>query len=169
MRDAETAEIAVQAAMTGHLVFSTLHTNDAIGAIPRLLDLKIPDYLVAATLEAVVGQRLVRRICSECRAPYQPSPEQTASLAGRPVLQMQLFRGLGCAVCRGTGYRGRLGIFELFPIGDEVRDAIARGVNRGQLRSLAAEGGFTPIRADGWRKVESGLTTIEEVLRVVQD
>jgi general secretion pathway protein E len=169
MRDAETAEIAVQAAMTGHLVFSTLHTNDAIGAIPRLLDLGIPDYLVAATLEAVVGQRLVRRICDECRTAYQPSPEQAASLAGRPMLQVQLFRGLGCAACRGTGYRGRLGIFELLAITDEVRDAIARGVNRGQLRSLAAEGGFTPIRSDGWRKVEAGLTTIEEVLRVVQE
>ena len=169
MRDSETAEIAVQAAMTGHLVFSTLHTNDAIGAVPRLLDLGIPDYLVAATLEAVVAQRLVRRICDDCRTAYEPSAEQAARVTARPAMHVRFYRGLGCANCRGTGYRGRVGIFELLAVTDELRDAITRGVNRTQLRAIAAEGGFTPLRADGWLKVEAGLTTIEEVLRVVQD
>ncbi len=169
MRDSETAEIAVQAAMTGHLVFSTLHTNDAIGAVPRLLDLGIPDYLVAATLEAVVAQRLVRRICDDCRTAYEPSAEQAARVTARPAMHVRFYRGLGCATCRGTGYRGRVGIFELLAVTDELRDAITRGVNRTQLRAIAAEGGFTPLRADGWLKVEAGLTTIEEVLRVVQD
>ncbi len=169
MRDAETAEIAVQAAMTGHLVFSTLHTNDAIGAIPRLLDLGIPDYLVAATLEAVVAQRLVRRICDECRTSYEARPEEATRVTGHGATHVQLYRGMGCAACRGTGYRGRIGIFELLAISDEVRDAITRGVNRGQLRAVAAAAGFTPLRTDGWHKVEAGLTTIEEVLRVVQD
>ena len=169
MRDSETAEIAVQAAMTGHLVFSTLHTNDAIGAVPRLLDLGVPDYLVAATLEAVVAQRLVRRICGECRASYEATAEEAARVTGRPVMHMQLHRGMGCSACRGTGYRGRVGIFELLAITDEMRDAITRGVNRGQLRSVAADNGFVPLRTDGWRKVEAGFTTIEEVLRVVQD
>ena len=168
MRDAETAEIAVQAAMTGHLVFSTLHTNDAIGAIPRLLDLGVPDYLVAATLEGVLAQRLVRRICDACRTEYAPSAESVALLAGRPVGRMRLQRGAGCAACRGTGYRGRIGLFELLAITDEVKDAIIGRAPRATLRALAQEHGMQTLGADGWRKIEAGLTTVEEVLRVVQ-
>jgi general secretion pathway protein E len=169
MRDQETAEISVQAAMTGHLVFSTLHTNDAISAIPRLLDLGIPDYLVSATLEGVLAQRLVRKVCAGCRVEYEPSVDTTTAVAGKTVGRMTLVRGAGCAACRGTGFRGRLGIFELFVITDEVRDAIAARAPRAQLRALAATGGLQPLRADGWHKVVAGLTTVEEVARVVQD
>jgi len=168
MRDIETAEVAVQAAMTGHLVFSTLHTNDAIGAIPRLLDLGVPDYLVGATLEAVLAQRLVRRICTECRADYRPSPESVAMLAARPVGKIKLTRGAGCARCGNTGFRGRVGIFELLVLDDALKDAIVRGMPRHELRTLAESHGMRPLRADGWSKVEAGVTTVEEVLRVVQ-
>ena len=168
MRDAETAEIAVQAAMTGHLVLSTLHTNDALSAIPRLLDLGIPEYLVAATVEAVLAQRLVRRICDECRASYQPDPSLAAALSGHPVGRITLQHGLGCATCRGTGFRGRLGIFELLVITDEVKSAMVTVEGRQSLRAKAEGLGFVPMRHDGWSKVQSGLTTVEEVLRVVQ-
>jgi type II secretory ATPase GspE/PulE/Tfp pilus assembly ATPase PilB-like protein len=169
MRDSETAEIAVQAAMTGHLVFSTLHTNDAIGAVPRLLDLGVPDYLVAATVEGVLAQRLVRRICAECREEYSPNAESVAFVSGRPVGKRLLLRGIGCSACRGTGFRGRLGLFELLAMTDELRDAIARRASRTVLREMAAREGMHTLRADGWAKVEAGLTTVEEVLRVVQD
>jgi type II secretory ATPase GspE/PulE/Tfp pilus assembly ATPase PilB-like protein len=168
MRDAETAEIAVQAAMTGHLVFSTLHTNDALGAIPRLLDLGVPDYLVGATLEAVLAQRLVRRICDECRVDYRPSAETVALLAGRPVGRVKMTKGAGCARCGNTGYRGRLGVFELLVLDELLKDAVIRGVTRAELRALAEERGMRPLRVDGWAKAEAGLTTVEEVLRVVQ-
>ena len=168
MRDPETAEIAVQAAMTGHLVFSTLHTNDAIGAVARLLDLGIPEYLIASTLEGVLAQRLVRRICDDCRAAYQPPPELIAQLVTRPVGRVTVQRGLGCTSCRGTGFRGRIGLFELVVVTDDVRDAITRRVGRTELRTVVEQSGMTSLRADGWRKVEAGLTTIEEVLRVVQ-
>jgi len=169
MRDQETAEIAVQAAMTGHLVFSTLHTNDAIGAVPRLLDLGVPEYLVAATVEAVLAQRLVRRICDACRERYVPPAEGIALLTGRPIGQVKLQRGAGCAQCRGTGFKGRLGVFELMVMSDALKDAISRRSSRSALRSVAQEGGLRPLRLDGWAKVQAGLTTVEEVLRVVQD
>ena len=142
-RDAETATIAVQAAMTGHLVLSTLHTNDAIGAIPRLLDLGIPEYLVATTLEGILAQRLVRRVCDECT-------------------------GDGCARCRGTGFRGRIGIFELVVMTDALRDAISARAPSARLRAIANDAGFVTIRADGSMKVALGLTTLEEVARVVE-
>jgi general secretion pathway protein E len=144
MRDQETAEIAVQAAMTGHLVFSTLHTNDAISAIPRLLDLGVPDYLLAATLEGVMAQRLVRKLCADCG-------------------------GTGCLECRSTGYRGRLGVFELLTATDELRDGIATRQGPATLRGIAASGDFVPLRIDAADKVRAGLTTPEEVARVVQD
>jgi type II secretory ATPase GspE/PulE/Tfp pilus assembly ATPase PilB-like protein len=169
MRDQETAEVAVQAAMTGHLVFSTLHTNDAIGAIPRLLDLGIPDYLVSATVEAVLAQRLVRRVCDQCTASYEPAPESLAAIAGRPIGHMLLFRGAGCTACRGSGFRGRLGLFELFVLSDDIKDAITRHAPRSELRALAVANGLVPLRTDAWAKVQAGLTTIEEVLRVVQE
>ncbi len=168
MRDAETAEIAVQAAMTGHLVFSTLHTNDAVSAVPRLLDLGIPEYLVAATVEGILAQRLVRRICDECRTDCWPSSDTVALLAGRPIGRMKLQHGKGCAVCRGTGYRGRLGIFELLVATDEIKDAIIRRAPRAELRELTRRAGMSTLRSDGWTKVQAGLTTVDEVIRVVQ-
>jgi type II secretory ATPase GspE/PulE/Tfp pilus assembly ATPase PilB-like protein len=169
MRDPETAEIAVQAAMTGHLVFSTLHTNDAAGALPRLLDLGIPDYLVAATVDGVLAQRLVRRVCDGCRESYTPPADAVRRLAGGAPVPERLQRGAGCPACRGTGYRGRLGVFELLEVDDALRAAVARRASRAELRECARAAGMEPMRADAWRKVAAGLTTVEEVLRVVQD
>jgi general secretion pathway protein E len=168
MRDQETAEIAVQAAMTGHVVFSTLHTNDAIGAIPRLLDLGVPEYLVAATVEGILAQRLVRRICDGCRAECTPAPELVSRLSGRPAGRTRLHRGIGCPACRGTGFRGRVGLFELVVMTDELKDAVTRGAPARELRAAAERGGAVPLLADGWLKVQAGLTTVEEVLRVAQ-
>ena len=168
MRDRETAEVAVQAAMTGHLVFSTLHTNDAVSAVPRLADLGVPEYLIAATLEGVVAQRLVRKICDACRTSYIPSSEELALLCRQPVRRVSLMRGTGCEQCRGTGYRGRIGLFELLLVTDALKDAIVHRASRSELRSLVEESGSTTLRADGWSKVQAGLTTLEEVLRVIQ-
>jgi type II secretory ATPase GspE/PulE/Tfp pilus assembly ATPase PilB-like protein len=171
MRDTETADIAVQAAMTGHLVFSTLHTNDAIGAIPRLLDLGIPDYLVAATVEAVLAQRLVRRVCPDCQVTYSPSRETLAPFDEhlRGGGAREFLRGAGCGLCRGTGFRGRAGIFELLTMTDELKDAITHKRSRSALKSFSQAAGLVPLRQDGWAKVLQGLTTVEELLRVVQD
>ena len=166
MRDAETAGIAVQAAMTGHLVFSTLHTNDAVSAIARLTDLKVEPYMVAATVEAVLAQRLVRRICPDCRERYQPDPSVVALLAQQPVGEATLERGVGCGTCRQTGYRGRTGIFELLIVTDEVKQALAKNADVAVLRGLMCDQGMISLRADGWRKVQAGITTVEEVLRV---
>ena len=169
MRDPETAEIAVQAAMTGHLVFSTLHTNDAVGALPRLLDLGVPDYLVAATVDGILAQRLVRRICDGCREVYEPAADAVRRLAGDEPRPAAYFRGAGCPACRGTGYRGRLGIFELLEIDDALRACVTRRAGRAELRATARDAGMRPLRIDAWRKVRAGLTTVEEILRVVQD
>ena len=169
MRDAETAEVAVQASMTGHLVFSTLHTNDALSAVPRLVDLGVPDYLVAATLEGVLAQRLVRKNCAACQTTYEASPQQVALLTDRPTGRTMLRRGVGCPQCRGTGFRGRVGIFELLLVTDDVREAITRRRSRSELRAIAREAGLVPLRVDGWQKVQAGVTSIEEVLRVVQE
>jgi general secretion pathway protein E len=166
MRDTETAELAVQAALTGHVVLSTLHTNDAVGAIPRLLDLGVPAFLVSATLQAVLAQRLVRRICNACREEAPPEREAIALLGESPP---SLARGRGCAVCRGTGYRGRIGLFELFVLTDDLRDAIVTNPSRRRIETLAREHGMRPLRQDGWAKVRAGDTTIEEVLRVTQE
>ena len=169
MRDEETAEIAVQAAMTGHLVFSTLHTNDSTGAIPRLIDLGVPAYLVGATLEAVLAQRLVRRTCQICRVTYEPPAHIVAAVAGRPTSRTVLSRGIGCPACRGTGYRGRVGIFELLIVTEALRDAVSRNADRSELREIATSEGLRPLRLDGWQKAEAGITTVEEVLRVAQE
>ncbi len=168
MRDAETARIAVQAAMTGHLVFSTVHTNDAASAITRIVDLGIEPYMVAATLQGVLAQRLVRRVCPHCGEPVRPS---TADLA---VLQavdddQSIRRGGGCALCRQTGYAGRVGLFELLVVDEGIRPAILRTPDAVSLKALAHEAGMHPLREDGRRKILAGLTTPEEVLRAVQD
>jgi general secretion pathway protein E len=168
MRDAETAEIAVQAAMTGHLVFTTLHTNDAVAAVPRMLDLSVADYLIGGTLDGVLAQRLVRRICAACRMEYEPSREHVALVSGAPARRFQAFRGAGCGECRGTGYRGRTGIFQLLLINEDIRDAIAARASRLELKRLAELAGLLPMRVDGWTKVQEGVTTVEEVLRVMQ-
>jgi general secretion pathway protein E len=168
MRDGETAAIAVQAAMTGHLVFSTLHTNDAASAVTRLVDLKVEPYMIAATLEGVLAQRLVRKVCPDCRERYRPDPQAVALVAQHPVGAMTLERGRGCAACRETGYRGRTGVFELLPVTDEVKQAIASNEPLAGIRERAREGGMTTLREDGWAKVQGGITTVEEVLRVTE-
>jgi general secretion pathway protein E len=170
MRDAETAGIAIQAAMTGHLVFSTLHTNDAAGALTRLTDLRVEPYMVAATVECILAQRLVRKICDECRESYRPDAALLALLAAEsppPASDAELQRGKGCASCRHTGFRGRTGIFEILPMTDSVRQELLAGPNLGQLRRIAKAEGMTGLRKDGWSKALAGITTVEEVLRVV--
>ena len=169
MRDAETASIAVQAAMTGHLVFSTLHTNDAASAVTRLIDLGVEPYMIAATVEGVLAQRLVRRICPDCRERYRPDPAAAALLAGRPVGDIVLERGRGCSACRDTGYRGRTGIFELLIMSDGLRGLLAARPDVAAMRQMARDEGMRTLRQDAWTRVQAGMTTVEEVLRVVQE
>jgi len=165
MRDSETATLAVQAAMTGHLVLTTLHTNDALGAIPRLTDLGVPGYLVAATVGAVLAQRLVRRVCLGCRT-IDRETHLPSRLVPAEVRTAALVRGVGCAACRGTGYQGRLGVFELVVVTDAMREAVTEGANRNRLHALAVDAGWRALADDAWTKVVDGLTTPEEVLRV---
>lgn len=167
MRDSETAELATQAAMTGHLVFTTLHTTDSVGSIPRLLDLGVPDFLLASTLEGILAQRLARRTCTECQEEYLPPAQQLAWLVGSPLHTRRFVRGVGCARCRHTGYRGRVGLFELLVMSDELKHALARSVRGPEFESLARAQGMRTMREDGWTKVQSGHTTVEEVLRVL--
>jgi type II secretory ATPase GspE/PulE/Tfp pilus assembly ATPase PilB-like protein len=165
VRDAETAAIAVQSALTGHLVFSTLHTNDAAGAITRLLNIGVEPYLVAASVVSVLGQRLVRRICTHCKEPYEP-PSGMRKLVQHLAGEVDTFyRGAGCAKCRDTGYAGRTGIYELLVPDDELRDHITAAPSVNQLRELAAKTGMVSLRTDGMAKVKAGITSIEEVLR----
>ncbi len=169
IRDLETAEIAIQASLTGHLVFSTLHTNDAPGAITRLQDMGVEPYLVASVLEGVLAQRLVRRICQACRVPDAPTPGDLEALGIDAAADTPLFRGKGCEECRGTGYRGRMGIYELFPITDDARSLILRRGASRDLRRYAIDSGMVTLRMDGWKRACEGLTTVEEVLRVTQE
>jgi general secretion pathway protein E len=168
MRDAETAEICTQAALTGHLVLSTLHTNDAPSALTRLLDLGVADYLVTSTVEATLAQRLVRRVCQACAEEESPDPALARAMAADGHTVDRVRRGRGCAACRGTGYRGRTGIYELLMIDDDIRAEFLRQRHAGAIRRLAVERGMRPLRADGWRVVAEGVTTPEEVLRVTQ-
>ncbi len=169
VRDLETVEIAIQASLTGHLVFSTLHTNDAPGAIPRLQDMGAEPYLIASVLEAVLAQRLVRRICEGCRVRHAPSAADIEALGVTAPPGTQLYRGRGCDACRGTGYRGRTGIYELFNITEDVRSLILRRASSREIRRHAVERGMSTLRQDGWAKACEGVTTIEEILRVTQE
>jgi type IV pilus assembly protein PilB len=171
IRDLETAEIAIQAALTGHLVFSTLHTNDAPGALTRLSDLGVKPFLVSASVQAIVAQRLVRSLCHDCREAYDPTPEHVlaigldvASVAGRAF-----YRPRGCRLCEGTGYRGRAGLFELLSMNTEMRESTFRGDSLEAIRRTAqATGALQPLLTDGARKVLEGVTSLEEVLRVTR-
>lgn len=167
IRDLETAEIAVQASLTGHMVFSTLHTNDAPSTVTRLRDMGIPAFLITATLEAVLAQRLVRKICTQCRETFVPSTETLMELGLRPeqVIGKKFYRGRGCVNCNSTGFRGRTGIFELMVVNDEIRDVINRGAGTEQIREVALEQGMRPLREAGLRKIFDGITTCEEVIR----
>jgi general secretion pathway protein E len=170
IRDLETAEISIHAALTGHLVFSTLHTNDAPGAITRLQDMGAESYLVTSVLDGVLAQRLVRRICAHCKTEIQPDPKDLRGLGIEAAEQgTRVYRGAGCGECRGTGYRGRTGIYELLPITEEIRSMILRKSPTGEIRRRAIELGMTSLRGDGWAKAKAGVTTIEEILRVTQE
>ncbi len=169
IRDLETAEIAIQAALTGHLVFSTLHTNDAPGAVTRLQDMGCEPYLVCSVLSGVLAQRLVRRTCQACRAPDHPDPATLLALGVTDAAGVELFHGKGCEDCRGTGYRGRTGIYELFRITEEARSLIVRKAPAGEIRRHAVAQGMVTLREDAWVKACAGLTTVEEILRVTQE
>jgi general secretion pathway protein E/type IV pilus assembly protein PilB len=169
IRDHETAEIAVQASLTGHLVFSTLHTNDAPGALTRLVDMGIEPYLVASSLEAVLAQRLVRLICPQCRESFAPNDMQAMRREFGDEAPQVLYRGRGCRDCQGTGYRGRTGIFETMLMTTAIGAMILERASAGEIRRVAASQGMKSLRQDGWRLVRSGRTTLEEVLRVTKD
>ncbi|MBI4683146.1 MAG: type II secretion system ATPase GspE [Nitrospirae bacterium] len=168
IRDIETAEISIHSALTGHLVFSTLHTNDAPGAVTRLLDMGIEGFLVSSSIMGVLAQRLVRVICLKCKAPHTPQQSIVDKIESLPD-NFTAYRGTGCEECRGTGYRGRTGIFELMILDGEMRRLIIERANADIIRQKAVEKGMQVLRDSGWEKVKEGVTTIEEVLRVSQE
>jgi general secretion pathway protein E/type IV pilus assembly protein PilB len=185
MRDLETIEIALQAAMTGHLVFSTLHTNDAAGAYTRLLSQGVEPFLVSSCVDAVVAQRLVRNLCQHCRQPYDPNPDELPEdfpmealrgqsqavrnvLKGAGALDGKVYRAAGCVHCRNVGYRGRSGVFELLRASDRVRELVERNTSAWEIKRAAIDEGMLTLRMDGWRKVLAGETTVEEVVRVTR-
>jgi type IV pilus assembly protein PilB len=168
IRDAETARIAVQAALTGHLVLSTLHTNDAPASITRLINIGVEPYLISSAVNAIVAQRLVRKICKECKEEYEPSAEHRAFLTQQGFTDEKIMRGKGCDKCRKTGYAGRLGIYELLIMDDQLRDMVTANPDVIQLRRKCREKGLITLREDGFGKVRAGLTTIDEILRVTE-
>lgn len=169
IRDHETAEIAVQASLTGHLVFSTLHTNDAPGAATRLIDMGVEPYLVASSLELVLAQRLVRLICKQCKDVDTTSDVKSLRQEFGDVVPETLYKGKGCRNCQGTGYRGRAGVFEMMPITDELRTLILERRSSQELRKVATHQGMNSLRGDAWRLVREGRTTVDEVVRNTKD
>lgn len=167
IRDAETAGVAVEASLTGHTVFSTLHTNDAPSAVTRLVDIGVEPFLITATLEAVIAQRLVRKICEECRTSFEPDDELLLELGpdGESMRGTSFYYGRGCERCHHTGYRGRVGLFEVMHITDEIRRAVQEGASTGDLRGKAVSDGMISLRQSGLRAVTEGRTTVEEILR----
>lgn len=170
IRDRETAEIGIQSALTGHLVFSTVHTNDAVGAVTRLQDMGVENYLIASCLDGVLAQRLVRRICPDCKTPEKPDARALQELEIDPsqAQHLTVYRGTGCRRCGNTGYRGRMGIYELFVINEEFKQLIVDKASANVLKKAARRAGMRTLRDDGWTKVRAGLTSIEEVMRVTQ-
>ena len=173
IRDNETAEIAIQSALTGHLVLSTLHTNDSVGAVNRLVNMGIEPYLVAASLCAVLAQRLVRRVCKNCKVEDENITRRVraeiAEVLGVPAEDVKAWRGKGCNECNGTGYRGRVAIYEFFLMDEELQDMVASHRTTGDLRKAAMERGMRTLRMDGWEKVAAGLTSIEEITRITSN
>jgi type IV pilus assembly protein PilB len=169
VRDEETARTAIQAALTGHLVFSTLHTNDACSAITRLINMGVESYLIGAALNAVLAQRLVRRICPKCRQTYEPARTVRKTLERMGYEFDTFYKGVGCKSCRNTGFKGRIGVHELLIIDDELRDAIVSSPSIGKIREIAARRGMVNLGVDGFRKVREGITTVEEVFHIVGD
>jgi type IV pilus assembly protein PilB len=173
IRDFETAEVAIQSALTGHLVFSTLHTNDAPSTIARLRDMGVPPFMITATVEAILAQRLVRRICTDCRTEFEPSDELLMELQ-LPVAQARKYKfyyGKGCPRCNNGGYKGRVGLYELLTITDDIRDLISVNASTDEIRSLARNQGMTTLRESGLKLIFDGITTIDEVVRetIVED
>jgi type II secretory ATPase GspE/PulE/Tfp pilus assembly ATPase PilB-like protein len=166
IRDRETADIAIRAALTGHLVFSTLHTNSAAGAIARLLDMGVDPYLIASSLLGILAQRLARKICPNCKEEYTPSKDNLLAFQKTVNGTTRFYRGTGCDECQRVGYLGRTGIFEMLLLDDTLRDLI---LTRPSTSQIARESGIVPLREDGWRKVAAGITTVEEVLRVTEE
>ncbi|MBI4483780.1 MAG: type II secretion system ATPase GspE [Acidobacteria bacterium] len=171
IRDLETAEIAIRAALTGHLVFSTLHTNDAPGAITRLVDMGAEDYLIVSSLLGVLAQRLVRVICSHCKVEVRPEPVllQEIDFPLAPGEVVRFYEGGGCDKCARTGFMGRLGIFELLPVDDEIRKLTLANADTNSIKKKAVQLGMRTLRDDGWLKVKQGITALSEILRVTQD
>ena len=172
IRDLETAQIAVQSALTGHLVISTLHTNDAPSTVNRLLDMGVEDYLLTSTVNGILAQRLVRSLCTDCREPYEPLPEVVKEFElerftdDTPIM---LYRPVGCEACGGTGYSGRLGIMEMMPMTDTIRSLVMRHAISGEIRRQAIDEGMQTLYEDGLRKVLAGTITLDEVLRVTRE
>ncbi|MBT9131589.1 MAG: Type II secretion system protein E [Firmicutes bacterium] len=168
IRDAETAQIAVSAALTGHLIFSTLHTNDAPGAMTRLINMGITPFLVASSVQGIIAQRLMRKICSNCSEPYTPAPHELMEigLSLDDISNQEFFRGRGCHRCNQSGYHGRIAIFEMLPVTDEIRNLVIHNVPSTEIKQKARELGMKTLREDGWEKVFSGITTTTEVARV---
>ncbi len=169
MRDLETAQIGIQAALTGHLVLSTLHTNGAAATVTRLLDMGVEDYLVTSTITGVLAQRLVRKLCTHCREPYQALPELVDHLRLPATGAVTLYRPRGCDVCRGTGYLGRIAVMEFLAMTDPLRRLVLRHAESGEIHRIASEEGMLSMYEDGMRKALAGTTSIEEVLRVTRD
>ena len=167
MRDLETAQIAIQASLTGHLVLSTLHTNDAPGAVTRLVDMGVEPFLISSTLMAVLAQRLVRTICKKCRTPFEPTETQLSllNLSPHDIGDKVFYYGRGCANCNDTGYRGRKGIFELLAISEAIRNLINERAPSVVLRQKAVELGMVTLREDGLRSIFDGDSTIEEIVK----
>lgn len=169
IRDVETATIAIQAALTGHLVFSTLHINDSMGAVARLVDMGIEPFLIASALIVVVAQRLVRKVCSRCKEPYSPTPDLLESLGLREQTDVTFVRGIGCQDCHRTGYAGRTGIYELMTVDEAMRNLIVTKASSQKMRNQAVKSGFMRLREEGLSVARKGITTLEEILRVTQE
>jgi general secretion pathway protein E len=170
IRDLETAEIAIQASLTGHLVFSTLHTNDAASAITRLVDMGVEPFLVASSLVAVLAQRLVRVLCKDCREAYDLSPEELNELGLRePERRVPGFKPSGCSACNYTGYHGRLGIFELMLVDDAIRGMVSENIDAKSIKQTAQREGMQSLRSDGARKVLQGTTSVAEIIRATEE
>jgi type IV pilus assembly protein PilB len=169
IRDVETAEIAIQAALTGHLVFSTLHTNDASGALTRLVDMGVEPFLISSSVIGILAQRLVRVICDKCKQEYKPSDEMVKDLKLEGQRKLKLYRGKGCDKCMNTGFTGRLGIFEMLMVDNDIRDMLMMRANSEDIKKKAQSKGMHLLREDGIEKVTSGITPMEEVIRVTQE
>ena len=166
-RDIETAQIAIQASLTGHLVFSTLHTNDAAGAVTRLVDMGVEPFLISSSLEGILAQRLIRRICQNCRTAYEPKEELLTQmgLSSHEIGDKSFYYGTGCDQCNQTGYKGRKGIYELLEITDPIRELVNQRAPSIVIKQKAVEMGMITLREDGLRSIYDGDTTIEEVLK----